>query len=84
MRSMGRRLSEASPTSVKLPCCAASSPASMRMVEPELPQSSGAPAGWKLPAATLNRDARAVALHLRAQRRTHPRLLARSAPVEKF
>ena len=41
MRSMGRRESEASPMSVKLPCCGASRPEIMRMVEPELPQSSG-------------------------------------------
>ena len=42
MRSIGRRLSDASPTSVVENGCAASNPASMRIVEPELPQSSAA------------------------------------------
>ncbi len=47
MRAMGRRRSDASPVSSETKGCAASTPASMRMVEPELPQSSGAlgPAG---------------------------------------
>ena len=49
MRSMGRRESEASPISVKLPCCGASRPEIMRMVEPELPQSSGLPEGVTRP-----------------------------------
>jgi hypothetical protein len=47
---MGRRDSDASPIIVDANGCAASSPASIRMVLPELPQSSG-PAGAAKPAA---------------------------------
>ena len=46
MRSMGRVLSEESPVRVNVPSCAAIRPDNMRMVDPELPQSSGAP-GWR-------------------------------------
>ena len=45
MRSMGRRESDASPMRVKRPDCGASRPEIMRMVEPELPQSSGCDGG---------------------------------------
>ena len=41
MRSIGRRERESSPMRVKVPCCGASRPEIMRIVEPELPQSSG-------------------------------------------
>ena len=40
-RRMGRRESDRSPTSVVTNGCAATTPASIRMVLPELPQSSG-------------------------------------------
>ena len=53
MRSMGRRESEASPMSVKRPCCGASRPEIMRMVEPELPQSSGCDGGVTRPATPV-------------------------------
>ena len=42
IRRIGRRDSEASPTRVDKKGWAATTPASMRMVLPELPQSSGA------------------------------------------
>ena len=42
MRSMGRRVREWSPIMVKVWGCGAMRPASIRMVDPELPQSSGA------------------------------------------
>ncbi len=50
MRSIGRRESEASPMRVNSPCWGASRPEIMRIVEPELPQSSGLP-GWLDPAS---------------------------------
>jgi hypothetical protein len=46
MRSMGRRVREWSPMRVKVCGWGAMRPESMRMVEPELPQSSGA-VGWR-------------------------------------
>ena len=49
-RRMGRLDSDASPIIVDANGCAASSPANMRMVLPELPQSSG-PEGAAKPAA---------------------------------
>jgi len=53
MRSMGRRVREWSPIKVKVCGCGAMRPESMRMVEPELPQSNGA-SGWrKLPATPV-------------------------------
>ena len=51
MRSIGRKVSEWSPSSVKVCGCGAIRPASMRMVDPELPQSSGAD-GWRKAPAT--------------------------------
>ena len=42
MRFMGRRDSDSSPISSLVNGCPARMPDSMRMVEPELPQSSGA------------------------------------------
>ena len=69
MRSMGRRESDASPISVKLPCCGASRPEIMRMVEPELPQSSGRSAGvTRPPTPVTSTDAIVEPADLRAQR----------------
>ena len=68
MRSIGRRLREASPTSVLENGCAASNPASMRIVEPELPQSRAVSGCRKFTRAAANRN-RAIlaAFDLRTQ-----------------
>jgi hypothetical protein len=86
MRSMGRRESEASPMSVKLPCCGASSPEIMRMVEPELPQSSGWLAGVTRPATPVTSMDSIFAglVDLGAQRLMQASVEAQSAPVEKL
>ena len=62
IRRIGRRESEASPTRVDIKGWAATTPPSMRMVLPELPQSSGA-AGARRPrsAAAVNGDERGFA-----------------------
>ena len=85
MRSMGRRESDASPMRVKRPDCGARRPEIMRMVEPELPQSSGCDDGVKRPATPV------ISSELAAVRRTfapncsmQARVEAQSAPVEKF
>ena len=53
MRSIGRRVREWSPMRVKVCGCGAMRPESMRMVEPELPQSSGAAGCEKWPAVPV-------------------------------
>ena len=50
MRSIGRRPGDASPNSVLRNGCAAKRPASIRIVEPELPQSSAACGSRNVPA----------------------------------
>ena len=47
MRSIGRRVREGSPMRVKVWGWEAMRPDNMRMVEPELPQSSGAAGGGR-------------------------------------
>ncbi len=69
MRSMGRRESDASPTSVKLPFCGASRPDIMRIVEPELPQSRGVLAGvTRPPTPVTSTEPSSSRRTLRAQR----------------
>ena len=53
IRSMGRTVREASPVRVNVPECGAISPASMRIVEPELPQSSGLAGEVSVPAVPV-------------------------------
>ncbi len=69
MRSIGRRERDASPISVNVPCCGASRPEIMRMVEPELPQSSGWLVGVTRPADAGDLDRAVVErAHLCAER----------------
>jgi hypothetical protein len=85
MRSMGRRESEASPMSVKLPCCGASRPEIMRMVEPELPQSSGLLDGVTQPATPVTSTASLPSRFTFAPRASmQAKVEAQSAPVEKL
>ena len=85
MRSIGRRESEASPTKVNLPCCGASRPEIIRIVEPELPQSRGLSVGITRPPTPV------TSMEPSSELRTHaPKACmqasveAQSAPVEKL
>ena len=56
IRRIGRRDSERSPISVDVNGCAATTPASMRIVLPELPQSSASPGAVNRRAAAARRS----------------------------
>ncbi len=85
MRSMGRRVRDSSPMRVNSPCCAARKPASMRIVEPELPQSSGEDEGRNWPPTPVTSTLPSPLLTTFAPRAwTQARLLEGSAPVEKL
>src|SRR5579884_289524 len=79
-RSMGRRESEASPTSVTGKGAAASRPANRRMVVPELPQSSG-PDGSRSPRSPRPATTSPSTSTPRARRQ--PAVLSTSAPGER-
>ena len=88
MRSIGRSVSEWSPISVNIPRCGAISPESMRIVEPELPQSSGAEGWWKLPPTPVTSMAAVAPSPVRTtfapRASMQPSEECGSAPVEKF
>ena len=83
-RSMGRRESDSSPIISLVNFCPATMPLSMRMVEPELPQSSGVGGRRQRQAASLHFDHIAVVFrsHVTPSARMQPSVLAQSAPVE--
>ena len=81
----GRRERDSSPMRVKRPCCAARRPLSMRMVEPELPQSSGASDGVTRPATPVTSIAPGPRVVTQAPSwLMQARVEAQSAPVEKL
>src|SRR6266568_7430266 len=82
--AIGRRESDSSPASSLVNFCPARMPLNMRIVEPEFPQSSVAlgvcncsPRPW------ITTEAPFLS-HSTPSARRHPRVLAQSAPVEKF
>ncbi len=85
-RRIGRRESEASPTSRAVKGAAASTPASSRIVVPELPQSTSPRGGRKRPAPPAIRTRRPSAASWRATSMPRDSRQARverqSAPVE--
>ncbi len=84
-RSIGRREREASPISVKVPSCGASSPEIIRIVDPELPQSSGSPRGVTRPPTPVTSTRPSSSLRTLAPSASMQRSVeAQSAPVEKF
>src|SRR6266568_1135554 len=84
MRNIGRRESDSSPVSSLKNSCPARMPLNMRMVDPEFPQSS-APLGAcnVAPRPSITTDP-LLRCHFTPKARRHPRVLAQSAPVEKF
>ena len=85
IRSIGLRESDSSPTSVKLPSCGASRPEIMRIVEPELPQSSGAPEGVTRPPTPVTSTKPSSSRRTFAPSASmQPNVEAQSAPVEKL
>ena len=85
MRSMGRRESESSPTKVNLPCCGASRPEIMRIVEPELPQSSVWLLGITRPDTPVTSTSPSlIFLTLAPSASMQASVEAQSAPVEKL
>ena len=85
MRSMGRRERDSSPMSVKRPVCGASRPEIMRMVVPELPQSSGPAVGVTRPATpVISMESLPVRATFAPRACMQARVEAQSAPVEKF
>ena len=84
MRSMGRWVREWSPMRVKVWGCGAMRPASMRMVEPELPQSSGPAGEVKEPAVPVISMWVGVCSMRAPRAAMQARELWGSAPVEKL
>src|SRR5271166_4359181 len=85
MRFIGRRDSDSSPIISMVKGWPATMPASMRMVDPELPQLSG-PAGShsRGPSPSMVTVPRASCSTVQPRPRTQPRVLAQSAPGAKF
>src|SRR3954451_23792897 len=84
-RSMGLRESDSSPTILEVNDWPATIPLSMRMVEPEFPQSRGADGGASerpLPCTSITLPGPSTRLHLTPRARMQARVLAQSAPVE--
>ena len=82
-RSIGRRDSDSSPIISLVNFCPATMPLNMRMVEPELPQSSafaGAASDNPRPCTSMNPPS--VRSHGTPSERMHASVLAQSAPVE--
>jgi hypothetical protein len=70
---------------VKLPCCGASRPEIMRIVEPELPQSSGDAAGVTRPATPVTATTPSSRFETFAPSDSmQASVEAQSAPVEKL
>src|SRR5271166_5053641 len=84
-RSIGRRESDLSPAISVVNFCAATIPLNMRMVEPELPQSSdslGAANDGPLPCTSITLLDPSVRAHFAPSDCRQPSVLAQSAPVE--
>ena len=84
-RSMGRRESDSSPAISLANFCAATMPVSMRMVEPEFPQSSrllGAVNDSPVPCTSMTLSEPSLRSHFTPRERRQPSVLAQSAPVE--
>ena len=85
MRPIGRLVSEASPISVNSPSCAASKPLNIRIVEPELPQSSGSALGVTRPPTPVTSIAPGpIFFTVAPSCCMQLNVDAQSAPVEKF
>ena len=85
MRCIGRFVSEASPTNVYVPGCDATSPASIRIVDPELPQSrsrAGCANAPPTPVTSITPSARFTTEAPSASMQASE--LCGSAPVEKL
>ena len=83
-RAMGRRESDSSPISSVVKACPASMPENMRMVEPELPQSSGARAARARATPSISTASSCRCRMATPSGRVQPSVLAQSAPVEKL
>src|ERR1039458_9846117 len=84
-RAMGRRERDLSPIISLVNFCPATMPLNMRMVEPELPQSSalaGAASERPLPFTSMVLSRASLRSHETPSERMHPSVLAQSAPVE--
>ena len=84
-RSMGRRDSDSSPAISLENFCPATMPLNIRMVEPELPQSSasfGAVNDSPLPCTSMVWSTPSLRSHFTPSERKQPSVLAQSAPVE--
>ena len=86
MRAMGRRESDSSPNNSLVNGWPARMPLSMRMVEPELPQSSGAVGAWRRLAEAGYFDGAIVGAAPCGRRvaAMHPSVLAQSRAAEKL
>src|SRR5205807_2653254 len=85
MRAIGRRESDSSPFNAQLKSCPASIPASIRMVEPELPQSNARSGGLNLgprPLISIEPSELLATWHPKARKQSS--VLAQSAPCEKL
>src|SRR5437868_5975510 len=84
IRSMGRRDSEASPIRSLLKCCPARMPANIRIVEPELPQSSAADAALRAGPRPVISTVPFLCSTVHPNSCMQAKVLAQSAPEEKF
>src|SRR4029077_15637210 len=84
-RSLGRGEGDAPPAISGGKFCPATIPLSMRIVEPEFPQSRasfGAASDISLPRTSIVLSLPFLRSHFTPSERKHPRVLAQSAPVE--
>ena len=84
IRSIGRTVSDSSPTKRYRPACAATKPASMRIVEPELPQSRLPTGCASTPAVPVTSIVRPTVSTFAPIACMQPSELCGSSPVEKF
>jgi hypothetical protein len=82
--AMGRRDSDSSPTNSVANFCPAKMPLNIRMVDPELPQSSGPLGGRSLGPCPGIKTAFSFRCTSTPRAARHSNVLAQSAPVEKF
>jgi hypothetical protein len=81
---MGRWLSDSSPNNSHSIACPANIPESMRIVDPEFPQSKGAAGGRNEPLQPSISTLVPLFFILAPSAPIHARVLAQSAPLEKF
>src|SRR5260370_20931849 len=82
--AMGRRESDSSPANLLVNSCPARIPLNMRMVEPEFPQSRGELGACNFAPRPWIDTEPPFRSHFTPNVRRHPKVLAQSAPVEKF